>query len=346
MFNKTKKYIFDLAIEAFKKNTGLPAEFKIGYKELVDNNIGFDKLLKLKINKTELTFCAEVEININRATIGLLAHKKDYMPFPPILIAKYINNIAAEKLRKIKVQFIDTAGNMYINNFPLYIFIKGNKPIDTFTKNRAARAFKPAGLKMIFALLKNQDLIKKPYRDIANGADVALGTVGWVINDLKKLGFLVDMGKMGKKLINLDRLFNRWCIEYIERLRPKLFIGRFDGPYNWWKDYAPDPKYAQWGGEVAAGKVTGYLKPQDIILYVVRDDYNNILLQNRLYQDPGGTTQLLERFWGQCKTDRLDDTVHPMLIYADLVGTGNERNIEAARIIYERHIDRYLRKDR
>ena len=346
MINKTKKYILDLAIEAFKENISLPAEFKIGYKERAANNIGFDKLLKLKINRTELTFCAEVETGINKATIGLLVHKKNYMPHPPILITKYINNIAAEKLRKLKVQFIDTAGNVYIDNFPLYIFIKGNKPIDVFIKNRAVRAFKPAGLKMIFALLKNQDLVKKPYRDIANEANVALGTVGFVINDLKELGFLVDMGKIGKKLINRDKLFNRWCTEYTERLRLKLFIGKFGGPSNWWKDYAPDPEYAQWGGEVAAAKVTGFLKPQDIILYVKRDDYNNILLENRLYQDPEGNTQLLEKFWGPYKTNKLDDTVHPILIYADLVGTGDERNIEAARIIYERHIDRYLREDR
>ncbi|MBE3112412.1 MAG: hypothetical protein IMZ46_18205 [Acidobacteria bacterium] len=39
------------------------------------------------------------------------------------------------------------------------------------------------------------------------------------------------------------------------------------------------------------------------------------------------------------------ETVHPLLIYADLVASGSDRNIETAKIIYEQHISRYLRED-
>ena len=31
-------------------------------------------------------------------------------------------------------------------------------------------------------------------------------------------------------------------------------------------------------------------------------------------------------------------TVHPILVYADLIATGNQRNIETARILYDEHI--------
>ncbi|MBL7060775.1 MAG: hypothetical protein ISS13_02940 [Actinobacteria bacterium] len=90
---------------------------------------------------------------------------------------------------------------IYIDNFPLYIFIKGNKQPDILTKNLTKRAFKTTGLKMIFALLKNPNLIKKSYRDIAKVTNIALSTMALVIRDLRELGFLIDMGKKGKKLL-------------------------------------------------------------------------------------------------------------------------------------------------
>ncbi|MBC8390033.1 MAG: hypothetical protein H8E13_18555 [Actinobacteria bacterium] len=54
---------------------------------------------------------------------------------------------------------------------------------------------------MIFALLKNPNLIKKSYRDIAKVTNIALSTMALVIRDLRELGFLIDMGKKGKKLL-------------------------------------------------------------------------------------------------------------------------------------------------
>ena len=40
-----------------------------------------------------------------------------------------------------------------------------------------------------------------------------------------------------------------------------------------------------------------------------------------------------------------EDLVHPILIYADLLATGNERNIETARMIYDQHIVQLIRED-
>ena len=37
--------------------------------------------------------------------------------------------------------------------------------------------------------------------------------------------------------------------------------------------------------------------------------------------------------------------VPPILIYADLLATGDTRNIETADIIYEQEIDRFIGKD-
>ena len=80
---------------------------------------------------------------------------------------------------------------------------------------------------MLFSLLNKPGAENNPYRDIAAKAGVALGTVGWVLYDLKDTGFMVDMGEKGRKLINKADLLRRWVEAYPEQLRPKRLLGRF-----------------------------------------------------------------------------------------------------------------------
>lgn len=344
MYNNLENEILNMALDTFKKNIDLPINIEIKEFELT-NNIIFDKLLKIKVQGIDIFFCVEIKTTINKATMGFLLQQRDKLPHQQLLIAKYITTYMAEELRKNGIQFIDTAGNTYINHFPIYIYVKGNMPLNVFMRMQPKRAFKPTGLKMTYALLCNPDLINKPYRHIAKVADVALGTVGWIIRDLRELGFLVEMGKRGKKLIHKENLFNRWCTEYAEKLRPKLFLGKFKGPNDWWKNRNLNPDFAQWGGEVAAHKLTKYIKPQNILIYTIRHQYNNLITENRLIKDEKGETEILERFWGFNKIDEFNDIVHPVLVYADLTATGNQRNIETAKMIYEQYIVRYIREN-
>ena len=187
-------------------------------------------------------------------------------------------------------------------------------------------------------------MVKKPYRYIAEITNVALGTVGWTINDLINLGFVVEMGDKGRELLKKEELFNRWCIDYNEKLRPKLLINKFTGPENWWINNKLNPKYAQWGGEVAANKLTKYLKPQNIIIYIDREKYQNVVIENKLRKDINGNIEFFERFWKFEINNEFEEIVNPILIYTDLINIGNQRTLETARIIYEEYINRHIRK--
>ena len=99
------------------------------------------------------------------------------------------------------------------------------------------------------------------------------------------------------------------------------------------------------GGDVAAAKLTNYLKPQLVTIYVERDRAGLILLPNRLKKDPEGEVELLARFWQPGTIPPRGDMVHPLLVYADLMVTGNQRNIETARMIYDQHLLQLVRED-
>ena len=345
MVNNIKDNIFNLAIDEFNKNKEIQLEIAFEEKEKNINGFRFDKLVKFKYQKKVLLYCVEIKPNINNAVIAfLLQHRKNLL-HPLLLITRYVNNNKAEELKKNGIQFIDNAGNAYINYYPIYIFIKGNKPPDIFFKNKQHRAFEPSGLKIIYTLLCYPELVKEPYRYITEITNVALGTIGWVMNDLIDLGFVVKMGDRGRQLLKKEELFNRWCIDYNEKLKLKLLINKFTGPKDWWIHHKLNPEYGQWGGEVAANKLINYIKPQDIIIYADREKYKNVVIKNKLRKDINGDVVFFERFWKVNKNNKFKEIVNPILIYADLINTGNQRVIETARMIYEKYINRHIREN-
>ncbi len=310
-------------------------------------NIRADYRLRIAINETEMQFYAEVKTNItNVALAQVVIHKLNEAQIGNILlITNYVTAQLADKLRQENIQFIDTAGNAYINQPPIYIFIKGNRLPEALKPVPVKRAFKPTGLKIIYAFLCNPGLENKPYREIAAVADVALGTVGWIMRDLKEMGYLLDMGKRGKKLVEKNKVFVPWATAYLEQLRPKLILGRFKGENDWWQKATLNPEYAQWGGEVAAAKITHYLQPAMATIYIDRAHLNNFLIDNRLRKDTTGNIEILEKFWKPTKQANIQETVHLLLVYADLLATGNQRNVETATMIYEQYIIQLIRED-
>jgi hypothetical protein len=51
-----------------------------------------------------------------------------------------------------------------------------------------------------------------------------------------------------------------------------------------------------------------------------------------------GNVEILDKFWNFNYPEEQRHIVPPLLIYADLIRTADDRNIETAKIIYEREI--------
>jgi len=334
--------VLHMAIEMFRKNTGLTLEIE---PYPVQATYRPDAVIRIKWKDLEFFFEAEIKNNITRATLGGAAQRLNLFKEKGILIARYITPQIADELRKMNIPFIDTAGNAYINEPPLFIFLKGNKLAHVYHVNRPTRTFRPAGLQVLFALLCNPGLENAPYREIAQKANVALGTVGWIIDDLKRLTYLSEMKLKKRKLIRKEDLLNRWVTAYPEQLRPKMMIGLYHvDNLGWWKNAEIENFNVFWGGEVAAAWLTEYLKPQKITIYA-NQPIGRFLMKNKMKKDPNGDIEILRVFWN-FETEELDkNVVPPLLIYADLLATGDARNIETARMIYEKELNRYIRED-
>jgi hypothetical protein len=334
---ENEKGIIQNSCAAFTRQTGLPLEV-IGQPNA--------RGLALRAHGKRLNLVPEVKAVIT-PTDALLPLIRPNQPQNFILVARRVTETMADKLRENGIQFMDEAGNVFVNRPPLYIFIKGNRNPALKKAPVIGRIFKQTGIRVLFVLLCNPGQENLPYRTIAAKAEVALGMVNWVMQELKELGFLLVTGK-GKgreiRLINKERLLERWITGYAEQLRPKLTLGHYRGAAGWWKSAELDPDRAHWGGEVAALKLTGHLNPQEITVYIDQDNLAAFLIPHKLKKDPAGDVEFLHRFWRPDAIPPNKDMVHPLLVYADLMATGNQRNLETARMIYDRHIVQFVRE--
>src|SRR3990172_12118675 len=145
-----------------------------------------------------------------------------------LLITWYANPENIDLLKTLEINFIDAAGNAYINVPPLYIIIKGNK-LDTpkNAKGITTGKFQTAGLQIIFTLLCNPNLEKNTYREIAQMANVALGTVVFTFKYLENLGYITILKNGDKKLINKNLLLKEWLTGYPVKIKQKYLLDRY-----------------------------------------------------------------------------------------------------------------------
>ena len=348
--------ILDRALQAVERETGL--RLQVTQKDVHHGDQRMDAVVQLAPDNQ--TFIAEVKRWAQHANLGALIHQIQQLPEKGLLVADYVNPQMAGKLRGQNVQFIDTAGNAYINQPPVYVYVTGNRQDGPQTKATAfktgtKRAFEPTGLKVIYAFLCDPTLVNAPYREIAQKAGVALGTVGWVINGLKDADLIIDKGN-GRRIANYRKLLDRWVETWPEKLRPKYLLGAFaaDDPY-WWKAVEIRELRGYWGGEVAAAKYTDYLKPKVATVYLPEQQRPQLLREARLKKatdgtgDTAGTVLIYRPFWPEefaaLYAREGQGLVHPILVYADLIATGDPRNMEAARKLYDEYIAGYSRED-
>lgn len=259
-----------------------------------------------------------------------------------LLVTDYVSPEMAQRLQQAGVQFLDAVGNLYINDAPRYIFVTGNVPPARKKKEVSGRAFHAGGLRIIFVLLCKPELLNATYRGIARAAGVALGTVAGVMKDLARQRYVLKT-KTGLTLIHKKTLMGRWVEAYADRLRPKMVLGRYRAENKvWWQGAALDPMETQWGGEVAAARRTGHLKPTQAVLYT-KARAEKLAIQNQLTAQTDGDVEVLKMFWDFHAAT--DDCVPPLLIYADLVVSGDGRGREAAGKIYDHDLARLIGED-
>lgn len=326
--------VLEEAFAALRRTAGIEAQII----KRCDPHAAGDALIEVETAAKKYKFLAEVKTVRHFATIGLVKEQLTQLDrgVYPLLVAPFITRALAEHCRALHLPFLDTAGNAYLDAPGLTVYITGEPRPDVARNELRYRAYTTVGMKVVFALLCRPELAEATRRNLAAAAQVALGTVGPVIEDLKNRGYLVQRNKT--VLTNTKKLMEEWVARFPDALRPKLFKNRYQADIDRLLTLNLHEQRAFWGAEVAAQRLTGYLKPERFAIYL-HGDGKPLLNRARMRLDPKGNTELLQVFWGFPVDPNHADLVPPLLAYADLMATQDGRNLEAARLLYEQFLE-------
>jgi hypothetical protein len=302
-----------------------------------------DAVLEVKTPRDTYEFLVELKRTHLTYTLadGLIAHAGQSGQKPLMLFTISVSRKIGKYLGERGINFVDQAGNcrLQISN-ELMAVIEGKTPIKAPTKGRGISI---PGYRVLFTILADPALLNSPVRTIADAAAVSKTTAAETITRLLQDG-LVGPGQGRRRILEPKSLLDRWMLGY-ETFRQRMVIGRFRTQEN---DPAAlekrlekelkQPVVWAWGGGAAAMRITRHYRGEETVLHVCDPAED---LPKRLRALPSNDGPLIiQHTPNKAAYEGIEPhTVHPLLVFADLMVNGDPRAREAALEIRERYIN-------
>ncbi len=339
------------AVSALHAKSGL-------HLELIDRNTvlgtGLWPDMRFRIAGTELELVCEIKTGLSRdmlePVVRLLQSAAEGRP--SMIMANYIDAKLGKALRELGVNYVDASGNTYINLDPVFVFIEGQLIADGLTQIKPAKLFSSTDLQVIYALLTNPDLLNENYRQVSQSANVALGVCGSVFRELKDQGYFVEaVSTKRREWRARHKLIGRWVEQY-PMLIKRTFLGEFSAPdFDWLRTGGFNNFDAQLGGGAAVARYAQTQIGNSVSVYVNDQQQWQFIREMGLTKDgehhkdeDKPLVKVYSKFWG---TDVLsdqgsgesvhNDIVHPLMAYAELIQTGDQRSCNVANQIASRY---------
>ncbi len=275
-----------------------------------------------------------VKPHLTTATAGLLPKQLADVR-EPLVVTEHATPGLCRMLRELKIPFVDSAGNAWLNTPGCLICIEGRNPPERLGRPSPSRLFQGAGMRLLLVLLDDPLAIRRTYRELAARAGISLGSVSHAMEELAQAGHLLTDGD--KQLVRREALLRTWCERYREALRDRAPRERYRAGLAIDEDALPDER-ACWGGEVAAAKLLGGFTPGRWTVYRSAP-VPELVARWRLQPAADGEVELIDAFWPWHDSAPLAPYV---VIYADLVTSGSSRTVELAeplRARFLRHLE-------
>jgi hypothetical protein len=155
MDNVTETPILDTVLTEAAK-IGVTATVEQRDVQIGDSRI--DAYVRIGRDRKTRVYAVKVKKGLRPATLGTVLHQIKQPDKPPLRIADYVTPPLADKFKERNIAFLDAAGNAFLDQAPVYVWIRGKRPTVTpGTDKVKGRAFQASGLKVLFALLCSRD---------------------------------------------------------------------------------------------------------------------------------------------------------------------------------------------
>lgn len=319
--------VVDIALANLEKNTGIRGS-------IVPADTVAESRIELTAASRHFVFNTAVINEIRNYHLPDLIEKAAKNG-PLLVIAHTIFPKIKQELRLRNIAYLETCGNIYFHKKEMTMWIDTAAPLPV-ANEKVNRAFTKTGLKVIFNFLLDENLINQPYRAIAERAGVSLGNISLVMEGLKKMRYLLRLNDTKYKLHNKKELGDKWINHYSDKLKPSLLTGRFrfvnKNDFNNWKELQLTDGESCWGGEPAGDLLTDYLRPAELTIYTSETRGAIVKKYHMVPDEENGNVTVYQKFWHQ--NENCNIAPH-LLVYADLVITGDRRCMETAKKIHD-----------
>jgi len=215
-------------------------------------------------------------------------------------------------LRQQGRHYLDAAGNASVQTPDFFLLVEGQ----TLAPPATPIAPAPVGLRLLYYLLSDPELLQAPYREISQRVGVALGSVSTFFTELRQQGLLRE--EATRQIVDTKLLLARWLEDYSYLLRPTLGAQRYrwkTAPSVRWRQL-PMVTGAYWGGEPAARLLLQekHSSPRSFTLY------SDCLPDWGLVPDPvAGSLEVLAPPFPLPQLAGTGGIAHPLLVYTDLL---------------------------
>ena len=301
-----------------------------------------DALLKIKTPRGNVELCVEEKKSHLTYALadGLAARIQKSGNTPWILFTLHVPSKIGRYLGEHGINYVDKAGNCRLQIGTDYIaVIEGQTPVYSAASGRGIGV---PGYRVLFTILAKPEILGSSVRTLAEMASVSKTTVAESLGRLEKEGF-IGPEQSGRRILNPRGLLDRWMVGY-EVLRPKLVFGEFRTP-----DPTPEALEQRvelelgnsfqwaWGGGAAAMRITKHFHGEKTVLHV-SDPTNDLLKRLRALPANDGPFIIYRTPSKLAFEGIAPRTVHPLLVYAELMATGDSRARQIAMEIREHYL--------
>lgn len=257
--------------------------------------------------------------------------------------APYVGAPLGDALAAQAVQFIDLAGNCYLDLDGRFVArVQGRSAPKPPPRSKELRS---AGYQVLFALLAAPDLVHASQRDFAAAAGTSRQPVSDLLARLVEERVLARRGRQHDWVTGRDGdLLDRWLAGYRSTLRPKLLVGRFRvagaEPRALERTLEEQVSDVRLGGTAGAYRLVGHYRGPDTVVHA-REPSPGVL--KKLHAAPTRTARPGDLIWMRSfgTLSHLGEsprTAHPLLVYGELLADPDPRAGESARLVRERYL--------
>ena len=300
----------------------------------------FDALLVLrtKAGSYEL-LVRQLKTHVSREMASHVASTHEGLA-PVLVLAPHVGSGVAATLIDRGLTYLDASGNCHISVPPFFVHVEGKS---AKRPTGASAGVRGPGFQALFAYLAEPALLDAPIRTVAEVAGVSRQPVLAIQHRLHRERLvLASKARTHWHPRRREDALALWLQGYQTTVRPSLLSGAY-------RTREQDPtklearildalpkEHLRWGGTAAGYRLTGDYRGERTVVHLcsgMQDLAKNV----RGLPDPDGNLLIMGTF-GSINWSSERETVHPLLVYSEMLSDGSERAHEAAQALHDRYL--------